>query len=101
MSVLVDVRVQRMLDVVSLAIPLVAGISLGFLLREKKRVDFGKVTFGAIVALIFSLGFSIGSNSELLESLPKVGLSAVVILFLAIFFSVVFVKAVRKMVRME
>jgi hypothetical protein len=33
--------------------------------------------------------------------MPKVGLNAVVVLTLALLFSVVFVKAARKMVRME
>jgi hypothetical protein len=51
--------------------------------------------------LIFSLGFSMGSNNELLSAMPKVGLDAVVILTLTVLFSVVFVKAVGKMVKME
>jgi hypothetical protein len=51
--------------------------------------------------LIFSLGFSIGSSNELLGAMPKVGLNAVVVLTLTVLFSVVFVKAARKMVRME
>jgi hypothetical protein len=51
--------------------------------------------------LIFSLGFSIGSSNELLGAMPRVGLNAVVVLMLAVLFSVVFVKAARKMVRME
>jgi predicted ABC-type exoprotein transport system permease subunit len=51
--------------------------------------------------LIFSLGFSIGSNSELLNSLPEVGLSAVVIASLAIVFSVVLVKVGRRTAGLE
>jgi hypothetical protein len=34
--------------------------------------------------LIFSLGFSIGSNNELLNSLPIVGLNAIIISLLTI-----------------
>jgi hypothetical protein len=84
-----------------LAVPLVAGILLGIFLREKRQVNLGKVTFTVILILIFSLGFSIGSNSELLDALPEVGLSAVVIASLAVLFSVILVKAVRKVVRLE
>jgi len=84
-----------------LVVPLVAGMLLGYFLREKRKVNLGKVTFGIILVLIFSLGFSIGSNSELLNSLPEVGLSAVVIASLAIVFSVVFVKVSRRTAGLE
>jgi len=79
-----------------LVVPLAAGMLLGYFLREKRKVNFGKVTLGIILVLIFSLGFGIGSNSELLNSLPDVGLSAAVIASLAIVFSVVLVKAVKR-----
>jgi hypothetical protein len=82
-------------------VPLIAGILLGYVLRNKKRVNLSQVTFGTIIVLIFSLGFSIGSSNELLGAMPRVGLNAVVVLMLALLFSVVFVKAARKMVRME
>jgi hypothetical protein len=85
----------------NLIVPLIAGILLGYVLRNKKRVNLSQVTFGTIIVLIFSLGFSIGSSNELLSAMPRVGLNAVVILTLTILFSVVFVKATRKMVRME
>jgi len=84
-----------------LIIPLVAGIVLGYCLRGKRHVDFGKVTLAAIVVLIFSLGFGIGSNNELLGSLNKVGFHAFVLASMTIVFSVVFVKAVRKLVRLS
>lgn len=89
------------MNVALLVVPLVAGMLLGYSLREKRKVNLGKATFGIILVLIFSLGFGIGSNSELLNSLPDVGLSAVVIASLAIVFSVVLVKAVRKMAGLE
>jgi len=79
-----------------LVVPLIAGMLLGYFLREKRKANLGKVTFGIILVLIFSLGFGIGSNSELLKSLPEVGSSAVVIASLAIVFSVVLVKVVRR-----
>jgi hypothetical protein len=79
-----------------LIVPLIAGVLFGYFSREKRKVNLSKFTFGIILVLIFSLGFGIGSNSELLDSLPEVGLSAAVIASLDIFFSVIFVKAVRK-----
>jgi hypothetical protein len=85
----------------NLIVPLIAGILLGYVLRNKKHVNLNRVTFGTIIVLIFSLGFSIGSSNELLAAMPEVGLNAVVILLLALLFSVVFVKAARKMVRIE
>ena len=85
----------------TLVLVLVAGIGLGYVLRGKKRVDLGKVVFGAIIVLIFSMGFSIGSNSELLASLPVIGVNAIVIMALSVFFSIVFLKAARKLVKLE
>jgi len=86
---------------VFLILPLVAGLLFGYLLREKKKVNLSRVTLGIILVLIFSLGFSMGSNNELLNSLPKVGLSAVVIAVLTIAFSVAFVKLVRRSVGLQ
>jgi hypothetical protein len=84
-----------------LVVPLAAGIILGYFLRENRKVNLDKITLGIILVLIFSLGFGIGSNSELLNSLPDVGLSAAVIASLAIVFSVVFVKAVKTKAGLE
>lgn len=80
----------------SLTISLITGILSGYLLRNKRRVSLNKATLGVIVVLIFSLGFSIGSDSKLLGSLPTVGLNAVVIVLLAVGFSVIFVKIAGK-----
>ncbi len=85
----------------NLVVALIAGIVLGYVLRKKKRVNLTRATFGIILLLIFSLGFSLGSNNELLNSLPKVGLSATVILLFAVGFSVLFVKAAGKMVKLD
>ena len=82
-------------------VPLIAGIMVGFLLRNRKRIDLGKVSFGAIIVLIFSMGFSIGSSNELLQSMPKIGLNALVMVGLALFFSVVFLKVFQKMVKLK
>jgi uncharacterized membrane protein YbjE (DUF340 family) len=87
--------------VLNLIAALIAGMALGYVLRKKKRINITRVTFGVILFLIFSLGFSLGSNNELLTSLPKVGLNAVVILMSAVGFSVLFVKAAGKMVKLD
>jgi uncharacterized membrane protein YadS len=85
----------------SLLIPLIAGILLGFFLRNKKRFNLGKATFTSIIVLIFSMGFMIGSNNELLASMYKIGFDSIIIVLLSVFFSVILVMAVRKMVKLE
>lgn len=87
--------------IIYFVIALVLGVGLGYLWRERKHVDLGKVVFVAIIALIFCMGFSIGSDNALLSSMPLVGVSAIVIVSLTLFFSLVFVKIVRKMVKLE
>ena len=79
-----------------LTIPLVAGIIAGFLLRGKRHVDVSRVNVAIILVLIFSLGFSIGADSELLNSLPRVGVSALAMASLAIAFSVFFTALVGR-----
>jgi hypothetical protein len=56
------------------------------------------VSLTVVVILIFSLGFGIGSNNELLSALPQVGAQGLVIAALAILFSIIFVKAGKKLV---
>ncbi|MCJ7423966.1 lysine exporter LysO family protein [Candidatus Bathyarchaeota archaeon] len=89
------------LYMVGLTISLVAGTSMGYILRNRRRINLNNASFAVIVILIFSLGFSVGSNGELLDSLPKVGLNAIVIALLTIAFSLLFVKAIRKTVRLK
>jgi len=89
------------LSTLTLVLALIAGIGLGYVLREKKRVDLGKVVFGTIIILIFSMGFSIGSNNELLASMPAIGVNAVVIMALSVVFSIVFLKVAKKLVKLE
>jgi hypothetical protein len=87
------------ITLLTLIIPLAAGIGLGYLLRNRKHVKLDKASFAIIVTLIFSLGFGIGSNNELLGALPNVGFSALIISVLTILFSIAFVKAGRRMVK--
>ena len=83
-----------------LVVPLVVGVLAGFLLRDRWRFGLNKVTFGVILVLIFSLGFTIGSSNGLLASFPSVGVSALVLALLAIGFSVLFVVLVRRRLRL-
>ena len=89
------------LSTLTLVLALIAGIGLGYVLRGKKRVGLGKVVFGTIIILIFSMGFSIGSNNELLASMPAIGVNAVVIMALSVVFSIVFLKVAKKLVNLE
>ncbi len=79
-----------------LIIPLAAGILVGYLLREKKKINLDKTTLAIILVLIFSLGFTIGSDNNLLASIPKVGVSALAMAVSAIAFSVLFVVLARR-----
>ncbi len=88
-----------LLDIAVLVPPLVAGIVIGYYLRGKKLPNFGKLVLGIILILIFSLGFSIGSNAELLAIMPSVGFNALMLLVMALLFSILFVKAARKLVK--
>jgi uncharacterized membrane protein YbjE (DUF340 family) len=84
---------------IRLILPLVAGIALGYFLRNKKHLNLNKIVSGIILVLIFSLGFTIGSNSDLLAMMPQVGLSAIVLLSTTLLFSILFVKAARKLAK--
>ena len=88
-------------SILILGVPLVTGLVLGYFLRGKKSVNLGRFTVAVIVVLIFSLGFSVGSNNVLLESLPRVGLGSLVIASSSVLFSVVLVALVRRKVRLE
>ena len=71
---------------------------LGYLLRDRKMPKLDKASLAVVIVLIFSLGFGIGSNNELLSSLPQVGIQGLVIATLSILFSIVFVKVGKKLV---
>lgn len=90
-----------MLNTFNLLVSLIAGILVGILIRNKTHFDLSKITFAAIAVLIFSLGFTIGSNNDLLASMHNIGLNAIVIVLMSAFFSIVFVKIARKAVRLE
>ncbi|MCS7114308.1 MAG: hypothetical protein RMJ15_07465 [Nitrososphaerota archaeon] len=87
------------LDVFRLLVPLAVGICFGYFWREKGRLKLGKAASGIILVLIFSLGFAMGSNNELLAIMPRMGLTAVVLLAMASFFSILFLKAARRLTK--
>ena len=89
------------LIIVYFVVALALGMGSGYLWRRKKRVSLDRVTSVIIVLLIFSMGFSIGSDNALLASMPTIGVNAVVLVSLTVFFSFVFVKAIRKLVKLE
>lgn len=89
-----------LLDIAVLVPPLVMGVLLGYYLRGKKPFIVGRLVFGVILVLIFSLGFSIGSNTELLAIMPSVAFNALVLLVMALLFSILFVKAFRRLVKL-
>ncbi len=82
-------------------VPLIAGIGLGYLLRSKRQIQFGRLLFWVILVLIFSLGFSIGSNGDLLNALPDVAGASVILVLLTIGFSAVFVRIAMKLVKLR
>lgn len=86
-------------NIVVLVLALIVGMAVGYYLRGKKIFNAEKLILGVILVLIFSLGFSIGSNTELLVMVPSVGLNALVLLFMAMLFSILFMKAARKLVK--
>lgn len=87
------------LTLVYLTVPLVVGVISGYLVRNRRQINLEKPVVAIVAVLIFSLGFSVGSNNELLAALPQVGLQALVIAVLVIAFSIAFVKAGKKLVK--
>jgi hypothetical protein len=87
-------------DVAVLVLSLALGLVLGYSLRRKRGIlKVEKLVLAIILALIFSLGFSIGSNSELLAVMPSIWLNALVLLVMVLLFSVLFAKAIVKLVK--
>ena len=89
------------LSLLELLIPLALGVLCGYLLRNRKMPKLDKLSLGIIVVLIFALGFGIGSDNTLLGALPQVGMQALVIAALSIAFSIMFVKAGKRLVKTE
>ncbi|MDR0349463.1 MAG: lysine exporter LysO family protein [Tannerella sp.] len=58
------------------------GIGLGFLFRKKKLLQkIGKPISYTICLLLFSLGVSVGGNSEIVQNLPSLGGQALLLAF--------------------
>jgi 4-hydroxybenzoate polyprenyltransferase len=82
-----------------LVFPLALGILIGYFLRDRRRLNIDSLILGVIIVLIFCLGFSMGSNGELLAVLPSVGLTTIVLLAMTLLFSIIFVKAARRIAK--
>jgi uncharacterized membrane protein YbjE (DUF340 family) len=89
-----------MVNFAILLVPLATGILAGYALRKRWHANLTKTTSAIIIILIFSLGFSIGSNNDVLSSLPRVGWNALFIAVLSIVFSIAMVELVRRKVRL-
>lgn len=76
--------------------PLAVGIMLGYFLRGKRSMLLDRAVSCVILVLIFSLGFSMGANGELLAVLPSIGLVTFVLLVMALLFSIISLKAARR-----
>ena len=58
------------------------GIGLGFLFRKKEILQkIGKPISYTIYLLLFSLGISVGGNSEIINNLPSLGGQALLLAF--------------------
>ena len=77
-----------MVTVISL---LVAGIILGYLLRNRRKflVVSARLTDGAIFLLLFFLGVSVGMNEEVISNFQNIGLQAFLLTVLATLGSVI------------
>jgi len=82
-----------------LVFPLALGILIGYFLRDRRRLNIDSLVSGVILVLIFCLGFSMASNGELLALLPNVGLTTIVLLAMTLLFSIIFVKAARRIAK--
>lgn len=71
---------------------IVAGIAAGFFLKEREIVlsCFEKISSVTIYLLLFLMGLSVGTNTTVLNSFPKVGKIAIVLTFGALTGSIFF-----------
>lgn len=69
------------------------------LLRDKAKLPTGTITMISICLLLLVLGMEIGSNKELLSSLPTMGLTSVIVSVGGILGSVVLAKILTDIIR--
>lgn len=70
-----------------------AGVLLGWLLREKKKLArlINRITSVLLGTLIFLLGVSAGNHPDVASNFPRLGLTAIVLALGALVGSVIFV----------
>ena len=64
------------------------GLFCGWLLRSRHLKSVGYLISLLVYLLLFTLGLEIGSNNEIFFNLHTLGLSAITITLLSVFFSV-------------
>lgn len=65
---------------ISLILTLLAGILIGRLFRDKSFVKFsGKLIFPIVLALLFLMGITIGTNNDIISNLGTLGVEAFII----------------------
>lgn len=68
-----------------------AGILAGRLLRRHLLGPLlGRLTMVSILLLLFLLGVAIGGNNHLLESLPRLGWQAIILMLFCVIGSIIF-----------
>jgi uncharacterized membrane protein YbjE (DUF340 family) len=75
------------------------GIILGSFLKlsDKQKKLNGKLQMIGLIALLFSMGVSMGSNDKIIGSLGEIGIKALVLALLASLFSVFAIFVINKM----
>ena len=75
------------------------GIALGYLFRKKTILQKTSKTTGyTICLLLFLLGISVGSNSEIINNLPSLGGQAFILAFAGTLGSVLAAWAINKLI---
>lgn len=67
---------------------LIGGVLVGWLLRARRFTFLGRILSVVVLLLLFSLGIEIGSSPDVMQNLPSLGGSAVVIALFSILGSV-------------
>lgn len=82
-----------------LLLTLFIGFGVGMLLRDRAKLPTGTITMISICLLLLVLGMEIGSNKELLSSLPTMGLTSLIVSVGGILGSVVLAKILTDIIK--
>lgn len=73
---------------VKIIVFMLMGLFCGWLFRRRRLKSVGYLISLLVYLLLFTLGLEIGSNDEIFYKLHALGLNAIVITLLSVFFSV-------------